>query len=146
MRRLLSFFAALAVASLMAAPVSAAAAQSGRDTFSDQHLFNSCTGEVVDNGGTDHFVVTNGFVHDNVHYVGIGESSGVRYVGNNEINVPSHPSAGGTFTTDFKVTVNIVSAGGASNLRITISDKQVFDSSGNLISETTTFSQLCPGG
>jgi len=137
-----SAFAITAVMLMLTSPV--AAAQSGWQTFTGS-VFNSCTGEVIDNGGTDHSVVTNGFVHENVHYVGTGESSGATYVGDNEINVPAHPSAGGTFTTDFTVTVNLVSTGGASNLRLTFSDQQVFDSSGNLISETTSFSIVCPG-
>lgn len=146
MRRLLSFFAALAVASLLAAPVSAAAPlENGWETFTGS-VFNPCTGELVDNGGTDHFVVTNGFAHDNVHYVGVGESSGVTYVGNNTINAPVHPSAHGTFTADFMVTINLVSTGSAPNQRLTLSDQQVFDSSGNLISETTSFSMVCRGG
>jgi hypothetical protein len=145
MRRLLSIFAALAVAGLLAAPVSAAAAQTGWDTFTDQSVFDGCTGEVVDNGGTDHYVVTDGFAHDNVHFVGTGETSGVTYVGDNTLTNPVHPSADGTFTADFTAKVRLVSTTGAANLQLTFTDRQVFDSSGNLISETTNFSSYCRG-
>src|SRR4051794_35771188 len=64
MRRLLSFFAALAVASLLAAPVSAAAPlENGWDTFTG-NAFNPCTGEVFDNHGSVHTVLlANGFSH-----------------------------------------------------------------------------------
>ena len=143
--RLFGFIGALAVASLLAAPVSAAAPlENGWVTFTGS-VFNGCTGELVDNGGSDHSVVTNGFAHDNVHYVGVGESSGVTYVGDNTINARVHPSANGTFTADFMVSVNLVSTGSPPNLRLTFSDQQVFDSSGNLISDTSKFSFVCLG-
>src|SRR3954447_161697 len=146
MRRLLPFFAALSVASLLAAPVSAAAPlENGWDTFTG-NAFNPCTGEVFDNHGSVHTVLlANGFSHSDTHYVGIGESSGLVYVGNTTINAPVHVAPDGTVRVDLLINLNLVSTGNAPNWRLTISDQQVFDSSGNLISETTKFSSGCRG-
>ncbi len=144
-RRLFGILGALAVIGLLATPVSAAAPlENGWDTFTGT-AFNSCTGELFDNSGTDHFVVTNGFSHDNVHYVGTGESSGLVYVGNTTIHAPVHVAPDGTITADLSVNLRIASKGSAPNLRLTVSLHQVFDSSGNLISETSDFSLDCRG-
>ena len=57
-RRLFGILGALAVVCLLAAPVSAAAPlENGWDTFTGS-VFDSCTGEVVDNRGKVHTVLT----------------------------------------------------------------------------------------
>ena len=148
MRRLISIFAALVVAGVLAAPASAAAPlENGWDTFTGS-LFDQCTGEVVDNSGTTHAVLlANGLEHLNVQLVGIGESSGVTYVGHNAVAapLPIHPSADGTFTATALVSVLLVSNDGSPNQMISFRDVQVFDSSGNLLSDTFTMSFNCRG-
>ena len=78
MRRLVSFLAVFAVASLAAAPVSAAAPiENGWNTFTGS-VFNSCTGEVIDDHGSVDTVLLR-LSHTNVHWVGIGvERRGLR--------------------------------------------------------------------
>jgi hypothetical protein len=144
-RRLLGVIGSLAIASLLASPVSAAAPlENGWDTFTGT-AFDSCTGEFFDNSGRVHTVLTEGFSHNNVHYVGIGESSGRVYVGNTTIKAPVHVAPDGTITADLFVNLRLVTKGNAPNLQLTLSDEQVFDSSGILISETTDFSLDCRG-
>jgi hypothetical protein len=144
-RRLLSVVGALAIASLLVSPVSAAAPlENGWDTFTGT-AFDQCTGELFDNIGRVHTVVTEGFSHNNLHYEGIGESSGAVYVGITTINAPVHVASDGTIRADLRINLNLVSIGSAPNMRITISLHQVFDSSGTLISETSDFSLDCRG-
>jgi len=144
-RRLLSVIGALAVASLLASPVSAAAPlENGWDTFTGT-AFDQCTGELFDNIGSVHTLVTEGFSHNNVHYEGIGESTGAVYVGITTINAPVHVASDGTVTADLLINLNLVSIGDAPNMRLTFRLHQVFDSSGNLISETSDFSLDCRG-
>jgi len=144
-RRLLGILGALVVSCLLAAPVSAAAPlENGWDTFTGS-VFDSCTGEVVDNSGKVHTVLTESTSHNNVHLVGIGETSGVAYVGSNTINAPVHVAADGSYTADLRVHVSLVSMGGSPNAQTTIRLHQVFDADGNLISETSDFSSDCRG-
>jgi hypothetical protein len=146
-RRLFGILGTLAVAGLLASPVSAAApVENGWNTFTGRIPDNSCTGEAIDDHGSTHSVILPGpFSHLNVHWVGIGETSGVAYVSDTTINAPAHRSPDGTFTFDFLVNLNVVSAGGSSNATFKLADHQVYDSSGNLISETTNVSSACRG-
>ena len=145
-RRLLSIIGALAVIGLLATPVSAAAPlENAWHTFTGS-VPNGCTGETIDDHGSNHSVILPGpFSHLNVHWVGIGESSGVAYVSDTTINTPAHRSPDGTFTADFLVNLNVVSQGASSNAIFKLADHQVWDSSGNLISETTNISSACRG-
>jgi hypothetical protein len=144
--RLSALSALIAAIWLVPTPVWAAAPiENGWDSFTGSVL-DTCTGEIFDNSGKVHALVTSqGFSHNNLHYVGIGESSGGSYVADTTINAPLHPSAGGTLTADFMVNLIVVSTASAPNLRLTFSDQQIFDSNGNLISETIKFSSSCPG-
>ena len=144
-RRLFGILGAVAVVCLLAAPVSAAAPlENGWDTFTGS-VFDSCTGEVVDNSGKVHTVLTESISHNNVHLVGIGETSGVAYVGSNTINAPVHVAADGSYTADLRVHVSLVSMGSSPNAQTTIRLHQVFDADGNLISETSDLSSDCRG-
>ena len=141
--RLFGVVGAVAVASLLAAPVSAAGLQeNGWDTFSGT-VPDPCTGELIDDVGRVHTVVTGQTSHSNVHFTAVGESSGAAYVDNTSINAVVHAGPGGTFTASFTVYLNLVSMGSSPNQRLIFSDDQVFDSSGNLISETTVSSVEC---
>ena len=95
--------------------------------------------------GKVHTVLTESTSHNNVHLVGIGETSGVAYVGNNTINAPVHVAADGSYTADLRVHISLVSMGSSPNAQTTIRLHQVFDSDGNLISETSDFSSDCRG-
>ena len=146
MRRLLSFFAALAVVGLLAAPVAAAAPlENGWDTWTGAQLPDQCTGEIVDNSGSVHTVILNNYVHQNVQFVGTGESSGITYIGHNSTAtpLPVHPSADGTFTATALISLRVTSTTSAANQILTIRDIQVFDSNGNLISDTLSFAFDC---
>jgi hypothetical protein len=144
-RRLFSIIGALAVVSLLAAPVSAAAPiDNGWDSF-EGTVPDSCTGEVVDDHGRVHNLLTDGFSHFNVHLEAIGESSGVAYVGNDSLNAPVHVAPDGTSTVDQHFRVTLISKGASTNAVLTIRIQQVFDASGNLISETVNVSQFCRG-
>ena len=104
-------------------------------------VFDSCTGEVVDDYGRVHTVLTDGISHYNVHLEAIGETSGVAYVGNNTINAPVHVAAGrhehgGPTSPHQSREHGQLAQRACSTIRL----QQVFDSSGNLISETSDFS------
>ena len=143
--RLLGILGALAVVSLLAAPVSAAAPIANVwDTFTGR-VFDQCTDEWVDNTGKVHTVLTELTSHANVHLEGIGETSGVAYVGNNTTNAPVHVAADGSYRANLLVHVSLVSKGSSPNSQITIRLHQVFDSDGNLISERSRFSSECRG-
>ena len=145
--RLFSVIGAMAVIGLLATPVSAAAPlENGWVTFTGRIPYNSCTGEAIDDHGSVHTVLLPGpFSHFNVHWVGVGESSGAAYVSDATNNTPAHRSPDGTFTADVLLNLNIVSQGALSNTVLKFTDQQVFDSSGNLISETINFSSVCRG-
>jgi len=144
-RRLFSIVGALAFASLLAAPVAAKGnIENGWDTF-EGSVFDSCTGEVLDDHGRVHTVLTDGFSHFNLHLEAIGEWSGVAYVGNNSLNAPVHVAPDGTSTVDQHLRISLVSKGPSPNLMLTIRIQQVFDASGNLIFETVDVSQACRG-
>src|SRR6478735_7141797 len=143
-RRLLGVLGALAVASLMAAPVALAdPGQSGWDSGSGQ-LLDSCTGELVDNDFTIHFVETDtGPSHFNTHIVGIGETSGMKYVGENVGNGFVHAAPDGTFMVDQLANIRLVSHG---NAFITVRIHLVIDSNGNVISGRMDVASGCHGG
>ena len=146
LRRVFSVIGAMAVVGLLAAPASAAPASNERDTFTGGHLFSPCTGEWVDNSGSFHGVnLGNGYFHLNVHFVGIGESSGMTYVGNNELISPARLNADGTVTVDTSASVKLVSAGPLPNQIVTVRNVQIYDANGNLISQTLNFTTSCPG-
>ena len=149
MRRLLSILGALALAGLLAAPAAAAGTiENGWDTFTGQQLFDQCTGELVDNSGSVHTVaLANGYEHLNVEFVGTGETSGITYIGHNTVAIPLpvHPSADGTFTATALISLRVTSTTSAANQILTIRDIQVFDSNGNLLSDTLSMSFNCRG-
>ncbi len=146
MRRLLSFFAALAVAGLLAAPVSAASASNEWDTWTDAHLFSPCTNEVVENSGSVHITdLGNGYFRFDTHFVGIGETSGVTYIGNNELISPARVNGDGTVTVDVMASIKLTSLGSLPNQILTIRNVFVYDANGNLISQTLDFTLSCQG-
>ena len=148
-RRLSTILGTVAVIGLLATPVSAAApVENAWFTFTGTIPIdnNLCTGEAIDDHGSTHSVILPGpFSHLNVHWVGIGETSGVAYVSDTTANAPAHRSPDGTFTFDFLLNLNVVSKGASSNAIFKLADHQVWDSSGNLISETTNVTSACRG-
>jgi hypothetical protein len=144
--RLFGFLGALAVAGLLAAPVSAAPASNDFGSFTGGHLFSPCTNEYVDNSGSFHIVnLGNGYFHLDTHFVGVGELSGATYVGNNEVISPARVNADGTVTVDVMASVKLTSQGPLPNQIVTIRNEFVYDANGNLISQTLTFTTSCPG-
>jgi hypothetical protein len=145
-RRLSTILGGLAVAGLLAAPVSAAPASNEWDTWTGARLFSPCTNEFVDNSGSGHFVnLGNGYFHLDVHFVGVGESSGATYIGNNELISPAHFNADGTVTVDTLASVKLTSRGPLPNQIVTVRNVDVFDADGNLISQILSFTTSCPG-
>jgi len=145
-RRLSIIFGALAIVGLLTTPVaSAAPGQSSWDSDVGQ-VFNQCTGEVFDNSFTAHQVETeSGPFHFNVHVVGIGETSGSRYVGENVDNEFLHARPDGTFTVDQVLNVRVVSKGNLPNSWLTVRIHLVVDAEGNVISGTSDVAFGCRG-
>ena len=114
--RLLGVLGALAVASLLAAPVALAdPGQSGWGS-GPERLFNACTNEYVDDTFNAHFVETaSGPSHFNAHVVGVGETSGSTYFGESTGNAFVHALPDGTFLVDQIDNVRLVSRGSPSN-------------------------------
>ena len=99
-------------------------------------ILDQCTGENVDNTTYSHFVETDsGPYHFNVHIVGIGETSGARYVGNNLDNEFFHALPDGTFMIDQVLNIRLVSQGNLANsLVLAVHVHVVVDADGNVIS------------
>ena len=145
-RRMSIILGNLAVVGLLATPVaSAAPGQSFWDSGTGRVL-DQCTGEYFDNVFNSHFVETDsGPSHFNTHVVGIGETSGSRYVGDNVGNGFFHALPDGSLMTDLVVIVRVVSQGNLPNSWLTIRIHLVVDSDGNVISGTNDFSFGCDG-
>jgi len=146
-RRFLGVLGALAVASLLAAPVALAdPGQSGWDDGSGQ-ILDSCTGELVDNDFNVHFVETaTGPSHFNTHIVGTGETSGSKYVGENVGNGFVHAAPDGTFMVDQVANIRLVSHGDLGNSFITVRIHLIIDSNGHVISGRMDVASGCHGG
>ena len=108
-------------------------------------LFDQCAGEFVDNTFNTHVVETDGHFHFNTHIEGIGETSGLRYVGNNVDNEFFHARPDGTFMVDQVLTVRLVSENSLPNSWLKLRVHLVVDSEGNVISGTSDVSFGCNG-
>jgi hypothetical protein len=147
MRRRLSIaLGALALVYLVAAPVAfAAPGQSSWDGGTGR-AFDQCTGEFYDNTFNVHFVETDtGPFHFNVHIVGVGETSGASFVGNNQDSEILHASPDGTFAFDRVINVHLVSQGNLPNSMLTIRIHVILDADGNVISGRSDASFTCQG-
>ena len=136
MRALWAFFLGVVMSLVLVSGVaSAAPGQSVRDSGSGQ-LFDECTGELVDDTFTIHFVETaSGPFHLNVHIEGVGETSGLRYVGNTIDNEFGHARPDGNFLIDQVQHVRLVSQGNSPNsLVFAIHFHLVVDADNNVIS------------
>ena len=145
-RRLLTMLGALAVMGLLTAPVASAAPGQSFWESGTGRAFNDCTGEWFDNTFNVHFVQTDsGPGHFNVHIEGIGETSGLRYVGNNLDNEFLHASPDGTFLFDRVLDVQLVAQGSLPNSMLTVRIQLIFDADGTVISGRTDVAFVCQG-
>ena len=146
--RLIGILGTLAVASLLAAPVALAdPGQSSWESNSITGVPDLCTGELVDLTIDAHFVNTDAApFHFNVHIVGVGETTGSTYVGENVVNDIFQALPDGTFLMDHIANVRLVGQGGLSNSWITVREHLIVDSNGNVISGRTDSVSGCQGG
>jgi hypothetical protein len=144
--RLFGLVGALALAGLLAAPVAAAGPVNQGWDMVGGRAPDQCTGEYFDNSGKVHFVEEDsGLFHFNVHVEGLGETSGLRYVYDVQDNENLHAAPDGTYIYDRVLNFGLVSQGSSPNQRLTIRIRQVFDSQGNLISDSENVSFDCQG-
>jgi hypothetical protein len=147
-RSLLSAVGALAIVGLLSTPVVSAAPGQSSWESGDGAFFDQCTGEVVDNSFNVHFVSTDaGPSHFNLHLVGVGETTGARYEGQDVDNEFGHALPDGTFLIDQVLRVRVESQGNSANLTvISLHFHLVVDSEGNVISGFFDISQgICQG-
>jgi len=143
--RLFGLFGAVALAGLLAAPVAATGPVGQEwDAIVGGRAFDQCSCEYFDNSGKVHFLGSDsGLFHFNVHIEGVGESSGLRYVYDAVDNENLHANPDGTYSYDHIVNFGLKSQGSSPNQRITVRIRQVFDSQGNLISDSENVSFDC---
>jgi hypothetical protein len=135
-RRILSALGALAVVGLLTTPVaSAAPGQNSWDNGAGR-FFDGCTGEWVDNTYTTHEMSgDHAPFHFNLHLVGIGETTGMSYIGNTINNQSVHPLPDGNGMGGQVFTVRVVSQGSSPNsLVFAFHYHLVVDANGNVIS------------
>ena len=135
-RRLTIFLGTLAVVGLLATPV--ASADPGQSSWESGtgSFFDACTGEQVDNSFRTHFMSgdTAPF-HFNVQLVGIGETTGTRYVGSTVDNESVHFLSDGNVMAGRIITVRVVSAGSSPNqVGFSLHYHLVLDANNNVIS------------
>jgi len=135
-RRLSVFLGNLLVVGLLTTPVASAAPgqnswESGTGTF-----FDGCTGEQVDNSFSVHFMSGDGApFHFNLQLVGIGETTGARYVGSTVDNESVHALPDGTVLAGRIINVRVVSQGSSPNsLVFALHYHLVLDANNNVIS------------
>jgi hypothetical protein len=136
LRRILGALGALVAVGLLATPVvSADPGQNGWESGTGS-FFDSCTGEQVDNTYTTHFMSGDAAPsHFNVHVVGIGETTGMRYVGSTVDNESVHALPGGNGMGGRIITVRVVSQGSSPNqIGFALHYHLVVDANGNVIS------------
>jgi hypothetical protein len=148
-RRLTIFLGTLTVVGLLATPVASAdpgqsSWESGTGTF-----FDGCTGELVDNSYNVHFMSGDGAPsHFNLQLVGIGETTGARYIGSTVDNESVHALPDGTVLAGQVLDVRVESQGSSPNsLSFALHYHLVLDADGNVISgffDVTSGS--CQGG
>ena len=134
----------------MVVGVGVASAAPGQNEWDSgpSHFFDQCTGEEV----TGDFVVHNlntasGPSHFNTHVVGVGETTGARYVGQNVDNEFYHALPDGNFLANQVLSVRLESQGGSANLTVVlIHFHLVLDADGNPIAGFFDFAQaICQG-
>jgi hypothetical protein len=136
MRALRAFFLGVVMSLVLVAGVASAAPGQSSWESNAGTIFDQCTGENVNNTTYSHFVETeSGPSHFNVHIVGIGETSGALYVGNNLDNEFFHALPDGTFMIDQVLNIRLVSQGNLSNaLVLAVHIHLVLDADFNVIS------------
>ena len=148
LRRLFTALGALAIVGLLTTPVVSAAPGQSSWESGDGAFFDQCTGEVVDNTFNVHSVNTDsGPSHFNVQVVGVGETTGARYEGQNVDNEFAHALPDGTFMIDQVLSVRVESQGKSANsIGISLHFHLVIGSDGNVISGFFDISQgVCQG-
>jgi hypothetical protein len=137
----------LGVLTSLALATGVASAAPGQSSWDDGTavLFDQCTGESVANTFKTHLVETDGHFHFNTHIEGIGETTGLSYVGNNVDNEVFHARPDGNFMVDQVLTVRLVSQGNLPNSWLKLRMHLVVDSDDNVISGTSNFSFGCTG-
>ena len=136
MRALRALSIGVVMSMVVGAGVASAAPGQNEWDSGPSHFFDQCTGENVDGDFVAHVMSTaDGPFHFNTHVVGVGETTGARYVGQNLDNEFYHALPDGNFMVDQVLSVRLQSQGGSANLTvILIHFHLVVDSDGNALS------------
>jgi len=115
---------------------------------------NSCTGDQVAIDGTSHMLFhangsegghSNAKLQINFALQGVSAASGVKYVVNEAVTATTQSSAGGAFVFHTVGHLNVVSQGGAENLKVRTEIHSTLNANGELTSSRFVFTVECRG-
>lgn len=115
---------------------------------------NSCTGDQVTIEGTSHLLFhangsegghSNAKLQINFALQGVSAASGIKYVVNEVVTTTTQSSTGGAFVFHTVGHLNVISQGGAENLKVRTEIHSTFNANGELTSSRFVFTVECRG-